>query len=128
MIWKASNTSRYHADEMNQSDGGWSCNPSKINIPCFMVAGTKDFDAGNVDEYPVGKLTEGSTQSIYPMWWLDECYNAIPYGVDKVIARRVHADGYMTALFMYWLKGDTAAENAEILANANWQDIKVNHK
>ena len=38
------------------------------------------------------------------------------------------ADGYMTALFMYWLKGDTAAENAEILANANWEDIKVNHK
>lgn len=52
-----------------------------------MVAGTKDFDAGNVDEYPVGKLTEGSTQSICPMWWLDECYNAIPDGVDKVIAR-----------------------------------------
>ena len=60
--------------------------------------------------------------------------------MDKVIARRVNADhgdmlrsadGYMTAWFMYWLKGDTAAGNAffgmnaEILTNSNWQDIKV---
>jgi len=47
------------------------------------------------------------------LWWLDECYNTIPDGVDQVIARRVNADhsdmlrnadGYMTAWFMYWLK------------------------
>ena len=42
------------------------------------------------------------------------------------------ADGYMTAWFMYYLKGDTEAgkaffgENAEILSNENWQDIKIN--
>lgn len=139
-IWTASTTSRYHADELNKSAGGWNCTPSEINIPCFMVAGTKDFDAGNVYEYTVGELTEGSAQGICPLWWLDECYNTIPDGVDKVIARRVNADhsdmlrnadGYMTAWFMYWLKGDTEAgkaffgENAEIFTNSNWQNIKV---
>jgi len=53
------------------------------------------------------------------------------------MARRVNTDhsdmlrnagGYMTAWFMYWLKGDTQAghaflgDNAEILTNVNWQD------
>jgi hypothetical protein len=44
------------------------------------------------------------------------------------------ADGYVTAWFMYWLKGDTEAgtaffgENAEITANENWQDVTVNNK
>ena len=71
-----------------------------------MVAGTKDLDVGNVDEYTVGELAEGSAQGICPLWWLNECYNTIPDGVDKVIARRIkadhsdmlrNADGYMTA-------------------------------
>ncbi|MCC3261226.1 hypothetical protein [Paenibacillus polymyxa] len=41
-----------------------------------------------------------------------------------------YADGYVTAWFMYYLNGDTEAgnaffgENAEILSNANLQDIK----
>ena len=45
-----------------------------------------------------------------------------------------YADGYMTAWFMYYLRGDTEAgqaffgENAEILFNENWQDIKINCK
>lgn len=139
-VWTASATSRYHADEMNKSADGWSCAPSEIHIPCFMTAGTRFFDAGNVEEYTVGKLTEGSAQGICPLWWLDECYNAIPEGVDKVIARKVNADhgdmlrgaaGYMTAWFLYWLKDDMEAgnaffgKNAEILKNNNWQDVKV---
>lgn len=64
----------------------------------------------------------------------------MPEGVDKVIARRTDADhgdmlytadGYMTAWFMYWLKGDEAAgkaffgENAELLSNPNWQDVRA---
>jgi len=139
-IWVASTTSRYHANEMNKNDDGWSCNLLNIHIPIFMVAGTKDFDAGNMTEYSE-TLPEGKVQGICPLWWLNECYDAVSDDVDKVIARQTgkdhgdmlrSADGYMTAWFMYYLKGDTEAgkaffgENAEILSNENWQDIKIN--
>lgn len=139
-IWTASATSRYHADELNKSADGWSCAPSKITIPCFMTAGTKYFDAGSVAEYTVGELAEGSAQGICPLWWLEECYHAMPESTDKVMARRAGADhgdmlriadGYMTAWFMYQLRGDKTAgnafvgEEAEILSNDNWQDVKA---
>ena len=38
----------------------------------------------------------------------------------------------MTAWFMYWLKDDLQAgsvffgDDAEILTNTNWQDVKIN--
>lgn len=40
-----------------------------------------------------------------------------------------YSDGYLTAWFMYWLKGKMQAdffseETAEILINKNWQDIQ----
>lgn len=139
-IWAASTTSRYHADEMNKNDDGWSCNLSNIHIPIFMVAGTKDFDAGNMMEYSE-TLPEGKVQGICPLWWLNECYDSVSDDVDKVIARQIgkdhgdmlrSADGYMTAWFMYYLQGDTEAGNAffgedsELLSNENWQDIKIN--
>ena len=59
---------------------------------------------------------------------------------DVVIARRSNTDhgqmlyagdGYVTAWFMWQLQGDEAAgaaftgENAEILHNANWQDVMI---
>lgn len=139
-IWAASTTSRYHADEMNKNSGGWSCFPHKINIPIFMVAGTKDFDAGNMSEYSE-TLPEGKAQGICPLWWLNECYAAISDDVVKGIARRTNADhgdmlrtpdGYMTAWFMYWLRGDEEAakafigENPEIMNNQLYQDQKIN--
>ena len=43
-----------------------------------------------------------------------------------------YADGYMTAWFMYHLQDDEEAgriffgDNAEILTNANWQDVEKN--
>lgn len=42
-----------------------------------------------------------------------------------------YSDGYLTAWFMYWLKGKMQAdffseETAEILINKNWQDIQKN--
>lgn len=107
-----------------------------------MVAGTGNADAGNVNENRL-ELTNGESQGICPLWWLQECFNAMPDSSPKVIARltgRDHgdipysADGYMTAWFMYWLKGDTEAgsaffgENAEILSNSNWQDMKLNEE
>lgn len=135
-IWAASTTSRYHADELNKNGGSWSCTPSKINIPIFMAAGTNLMDAGNMDEYS-SSLPEGKAQGICPLWWLNECYDAIPEHVDKVIARQVNkdhgdmlrsADGYMTAWFMWQLQGDEEAakafigENPEIMYNEMYQD------
>ena len=104
---------------------------SGVNIPCFMVAGTKQIDAG-----------DGKNSGICPLVELQEKYNNISDSVSKIIARRVdtdhgemlpYADGYMTAWFMYHLQGDEEAgtvffgDNAEILNNANWQDVKKNH-
>ena len=104
---------------------------SGVNIPCFMVAGTKQIDAG-----------DGENSGICPLVELQEKYNNISDSVSKIIARRANtdhgemlpfADGYMTAWFMYHLQGDEEAggvffgDDAEILSNANWQDVKKNH-
>lgn len=141
-IWSASATSRYHADELNKSGDGWSCDLSIVHIPIFMVAGTNHWDAGDMTEYSE-VLPEGKGQGICPLWWLNECFDAVSKDVDMVIARQIgkdhgdilhSADGYMTAWFMYYLKGDTDSgkaffgENAEILTNENWQDVKLNDK
>lgn len=95
-----------------------------------MTAGTLQADAG--DEKNAG---------IAPLSSLQENYNALSNDILKIYARRVNtdhgnmlanADGYMTAWFMYNLKGDTEAgnvfigKNAEIINNANWQDIEKN--
>ena len=68
-------------------------------------------------------------------------YNNISDSVSKIIARRrdtdhgdmlPYADGYMTAWFMYHLQDDKEAgavffgDNAEILNNANWQNVQKN--
>lgn len=101
----------------------WDFDLSKINIPYFSVAGTGKLDA----------------ETISPLDQMKEDFKTIPNVMPKIMARRTgidhgqtlsHADGYMTAWFMYWLQGDTEAGNAffgdhaEILANPNWQDIE----
>ena len=103
---------------------------SGIRIPWFMTAGTGEADSGN----------EKNT-GISPLWSNQENYNAVTDDVMKVLARRTdtghgdmlpYADGYMTAWFMYHLQGDETAgtvflgDNAEILNNANWQDVQKN--
>lgn len=109
----------------------WEYDVSKINIPYFMVAGTKSVDAGN-----------GTDSGIAPLWSLQENYKQLSDEIVKILARRTetdhgemlaNADGYMTAWFLYQLKEDTEAgnifngENAEILNNSNWQDTTKNH-
>ncbi len=100
-----------------------------LSIPYFFTAGTGTLDAG-----------DGGDNGISPLWSMQEKYNAISNDVQKIMARRIntdhgdmlpYADGYMTAWFMYWLKGEITAdffsgENAEILTNSNWQDIQKN--
>ena len=143
-ICAQSTTSSAVAYALNQLDGelggGWNCDTSTLSIPAFMVAGTGSADAGNVEENRL-ELAEGETQGICPLWWLRECFDAMPDTVPKIIGRlsgKDHgdipfsADGYMTAWFMYWLQGDEAAgkaffgADAEIGANENWQDVTIN--
>ena len=133
-VFAASTTSPLLADE-HILGAEWRYDISKVTIPCFMVAGTGNGDAGTATEKTA---TEG--QGICPLWAMIENYDAIPDTVDKVMAREVgkdhgdmlrYADGYMTAWFMYYLHGDSQAgsaffgNNAEILSNKNWQDVRI---
>lgn len=112
----------------------WPYDVSKVNIPYFMVAGTKTVDAGDGVE-------NSDNVGIAPLSSLQENYAKISNDTIKVMARRTNADhgdmlatadAYMTAWFMYWLKDDLTAKNvfygnsAEILNNTNWQDIDKN--
>ncbi|MCD8016469.1 MAG: alpha/beta hydrolase [Oscillospiraceae bacterium] len=132
-IWTASATSPYWGQD-DVFGAAWRVDMSKINIPCFMVAGTGPADAGTATD-----ITQKEGQGICPLWGLTESYNAIPDGTPKVMARLIgkdhgdmlrYADGYMTAWFMYYLKGDDYAggaffgDNAEISTNTNWQDVQ----
>lgn len=129
-IFTVSCTSPYHAEELVE---GWSYDVSKINIPYFMVAGTGLWDAGKADS-----IGSSEAQGICPLYVMSEHYNNIP-SANKVMGRLKDidhgetykkADSYMTAWFRYWLMNDEEAkdvffgENAEITANANWQDVQ----
>ncbi len=113
--------------------GGYDA--SKVSIPWFMTAaaGTSD-DTG---------ATDAATEwlGVAPLSSLVENYDAMPDYVFKLRARvagaeheemQMKTDGYMTAWMLYQLQGDEEAgkaltgENAEILRNANWQDIEKN--
>ena len=113
-------------------DYGWTYDTSKIFIPYFMAAGTGDTDSGNEEEEIVG---------VAPFYALMDSYDSIDDSVYKVRGRIVGAehnemlkkcDGYMTAWMLYQLKGDAEAKGAfegsgaEILSNANWQDVEKN--
>lgn len=113
---------------------GWEYDVSKIQVPYFMTAGTGKSDDSGTDP-------NSSFGGVSPLSALEENYNNIPDSVVKVRARAVGAeheemlartDGYMTAWMLYQLYGDEEAgqaflgEDAEILSNANWQDIEKN--
>ena len=113
---------------------GWEYDVSKIQVSYFMTAGTGKSDDSGTDP-------NSSFGGVSPLSALEENYNNIPDSVVKVRARAVGAehedmlartDGYMTAWMLYQLYGDEEAgqafigEDAEILSNANWQDIEKN--
>lgn len=113
----------------------WAYDVTKVGIPYLMTAGTGAFDAGTATDM---SATEG--QGIAPLYDMFHNFDAIPSGVPKVMARVVGkdhgdmpacGDAYMTAWFAYWLQGDADAgraffgSDAEILANPNWQDVRV---
>ena len=113
--------------------GGYDA--SKVSIPWFMTAaaGTSD-DTGAMD-------ADTEWLGVAPLSSLVENYDAMPDYVFKLRARvagaeheemQMKTDGYMTAWMLFQLQGDEEAskaltgENAEILRNANWQDIEKN--
>ena len=113
---------------------GWEYDASKITVPYFMCAGTgKSDDSGTDPEKGFGGVS--------PLSALVEKYGKDSDSVTKVRGRAVGAeheqmlarsDGYMTAWMFWQLAGDEEAgtvfigENAEILHNANWQDVEKN--
>ncbi len=113
---------------------GWEYDASRISIPYFMAAGTGKSDDSGADP-------DKSYGGVSPLSALIANYNSIADVVPKVRARAVGAeheqmlmrsDGYMTAWMLFQLTGDEEAgsvfvgENAEILHNANWQDVEKN--
>ena len=113
---------------------GWGYDPENIAIPYFMTAATGESDDRNVADI------NAEFAGVAPLQSLMEIYDAMPDDVLKVRGRCVGAehtdmilrtDGYMTAWMLYHLQGDEEAgkaflgENAEIMYNTNWQDVKV---
>ncbi len=103
----------------------WDYDATKINTPILLLSGT-----GNADENLVVNLKQ-----------LESIYNHIPDTNPKAMARRTDADhgdmlyfadGYVTAWFMWQLRGDSEAAKAfigdkpEILENELYQDQKIN--
>jgi len=102
----------------------WDYDPGLVGCPVFLVSGT-----GSSDE---GFVVSGAQ--------LRAIYDAVPAGVTRVIARRTGAehgdmlscaDGYMTAWFMWQLKGDPEAaaaftgDSPELLSNDLYQDQEI---
>lgn len=114
---------------------GWEYDITKVHIPYFMTAGT-----GTSDDSGAADI-EQEFGGVAPLESLIANYNGMGEDVFKIRARvsgaehwemQMRTDGYMTAWMLYQLKGDQEAgkalvgEDAEILSNANWQDIEKN--
>ena len=137
-LYKAMYTASATAPFWGQKDQlgtEWAYDVTKITIPYFFIAGTGYFDAGEATN-----IEETSGQGICPLYVMKDIYGKLTtnYKIMGRLANIDHgetyqkADGYMTAWFMYWLKDDLQAgsvffgDNAEILTNTNWQDVKIN--
>lgn len=113
----------------------WRYDMAKVGIPCFIVAGTGYFDAGKATDISAKK-----GQGICPLWGMLYNFKTTPASTDKIMARRKgkdHGDmlrvsnGYVTAWFLYYLKGDVRAgkafygDDAELPHNPYWQDVHI---
>ncbi|MDO5402591.1 MAG: hypothetical protein Q4F11_04050 [Eubacteriales bacterium] len=105
------------------NDFQWEADPALIKTPTMLLSSMGNFDA-----------------SVASLEGIQKVYDSISNEVPKVLARRTagdhgemlyYGDGYVTAWFMYWLKGDAEAgkaffgENAELPSDENWQDVKI---
>lgn len=102
----------------------WHYDLSKVNVPVLMIAGTKG---------------DGEIKTVIPLEKMQAMYEKL--NVPKAMARKQGcehndtdsaADGYITAWFLWQLKGDTEAakaftgETPELLSNKLYQNQKVN--
>jgi len=101
----------------------WDSDSSQIKANTLMIGST-----GNTDS------------KISPLESLEKTYNNISDDYSKVLARRndcdhgemlYYADGYVTAWFMYYLKGDNDSKKAfvvdgELSKNSLYQDFRSN--
>lgn len=102
---------------------GWHYDTTKVSAPMLMLAGTEGWF---------------ETESVIPLENMNTMYDRIPVG--KAMARRIgaehgqmlySADGYVTAWFMWHLRGDEEAalafigENPEIAVNPLYQDQRI---
>lgn len=114
------------AENMTASD--WIYDMTELQIPLFMTAGTGFADSNEFNP-------------ICPLSSMEESFDRLPEGIPCAMARRIDADhtdmmvvsdGYLTAWFCYFLKGDSQAlaafggEDPELLRNTtNWQDVRI---
>ena len=102
----------------------WDYDPGELSVPVFFVSGTGDGDEN--------LLVSGAQ--------LREIYDRVPAGVPKLMARRTgadhgdmlyFADGYMTAWFLWQLRGDAEAaacflgDSPELASNPLYQDQRL---
>ena len=114
---------------------GWEYDPADIAVSYFMTAAT-----GASDDQGLEDISSGFA-GVAPLQSLVEIYQAMDENAVKIRARCVGAeheemqlrtDGYMTAWMLWQLQGDEEAakvfvgDDAEILTNANWQDVEKN--
>ncbi len=137
-VYAVSATSSYHTAIFKD---GWEYDISKVNVPTFLTAGTGTWDAGTAATKDQESDDEkGIAQGICPLWSLEENFTALPDSIDKVYARKTDVDhgdsytqwdGYMTAWFSWYLKGDEEAGRAsfgdapELASNENYQDVEI---
>lgn len=125
---------------------GWAYDLSSLQAPIFITAGTAPFGAGDVAAENTAPEGTGSSveaddkPDLIPLWSREVDFDALPDDVDLVFGRRTGCDysnsylkwdGYMTAWFSYYLKGDEDAGKAffgpspELEENRRYQDIRI---
>lgn len=115
---------------------GWEYDPSDIAVSYFMTAST-----GTSDDMGVADANK-EYAGVSPLQALEEIYSTLPDSRPKVRGRCANAengdmqlrtDGYMTAWMLWQLQDNEEAakvfvgEDAEILHNSNWVDVKKNY-
>lgn len=104
----------------------WSYWPEKVKVPIFYVASNGFFDSRII--IPAKELTYLFNRSVDS-----------PFKVMAIRKKADHgdmlykADGYVTAWFLYWLKGDETAgtafqDNGELSQNPLYEKVKIENK
>lgn len=101
---------------------GWDFRPSQVAAPALLMAGTGDVDANSI--CPLASLLQ-NYDSIAGQPVMMGRIKGVDHG--DVLPR---GEAYTVAWMLYWLCGDSEAarcfvgDEAEMLANSQWQDVK----